>query len=185
MEPLHPEMNFWEPGLLEFRLGVIWRKKRRIYVGTALTILFFLIGLLMIVIDRKMSFLDHNISQMWQSFGKNITGKINSQHKETSSLLQELEQKYNLSTNEVIRKIEEQEEIQLNQTRLALNHNSNKMKQLLKNMANENKDMNLKQMEKIEYNYRTLIEEMIITNETLDVFDSKLKNFVETINHSI
>ena len=185
MEPLHPEMNFWEPGLLEFRLGVIWRKKRRIYVGTALTILFFLIGLLMIVIDRKMSFLDHNISQMWQSFGKNITGKINSQHKETSSLLQELEQKYNLSTNEVIRKIEEQEEIQLNQTRAALNHDSNKMKQLLKNMTNENKDMNLKQMEKIEYNYRTLIEEMIITNETLDVFDSKLKNFVETINHSI
>ena len=122
---------------------------------------------------------------MWQSFGKNITGKINSQHEETSSLLQELEQKYNLSTNEVIRKIEEQEEIQLNQSRLALNHNSNKMKQLLKNMANENKDMNLKQMEKIEYNYRTLIEEMIITNETLDVFDSKLKNFVETINHSI
>ena len=185
MEQLHPEMNFWEPGLLEFRLGVIWRKKRRIYVGTALTILFFLIGLLMIVIDRKMSFLDHNISQMWQSFGKNITGRINSQHKETSSLLQELEQKYNLSTNEVIRKIEEQEEIQLNQTRLALNHNSNKMKQLLKNMANENKDMNLKQMEKIEYNYRTLIEEMIITNETLDVFDSKLKKVVETMNHNI
>ena len=47
MEPLHPEMNFWEPGQLEFRLGVIWR--RIIYVGTALTILLFLIGLSMIV----------------------------------------------------------------------------------------------------------------------------------------
>ena len=185
MEPLDPEMNFWEPGLLEFRLGVIWRKKRKIYVGTALTILFFLIGLLMIVIDRKMSFLDHNISQMWQSFGKNITGKMNSQHKETSSLLQELGQKYNISTNEVIRKIEEQEEIQLNQTRSALNHNSNKMKQILKNMANENKVMNLKLKEKIEYNYRNLIEDMIITNETLDVFDSKLKKVVETMNNSI
>ena len=122
---------------------------------------------------------------MWQSFGKNITGKINSQHEETSSLLQELEQKYNLSTNEVIRRIEEQEEIQLNQTRAALNHDSNKMKQLLKNMTNENKDMNLKLKEKIENNYRTLIEEMINTNETLDVFDSKLKKVVETMNHSI
>ena len=122
---------------------------------------------------------------MWQSFGKNITGKMNSQHEETNSLLQELEQKYNLSTNEVIRKIEEQEEIKLNQTRLALNHNSNKMKQLLKNMTNENEDMNLKLKEKIEYNYRTLIEEMIITNETLDVFDSKLKKVAETMNHSI
>ena len=49
MEQLHPEMNFWEPGLLEFRLGVIWRKKRRTYVGATLTILLFLIGLLMIV----------------------------------------------------------------------------------------------------------------------------------------
>ena len=49
MEPLHREMNFWEPGLLEFRLGVIWRKKRKIYVGATLTILLFLIGLLMIV----------------------------------------------------------------------------------------------------------------------------------------
>lgn len=49
MEPIHPEMNFWEPGLLEFRLGVIWRKKWRIYVGTAVTILFFVIGLLMIL----------------------------------------------------------------------------------------------------------------------------------------
>ena len=122
---------------------------------------------------------------MWQSFGKNITGKINSQHEETSSLLQELEQKYNLSTNEVIRKIEEQEEIQLNQTKVALNHHSNKMKQLLNKMKNENKDMNLKLKEKIENNYRTLIEEMIITNETLDVFDSKLKKVVETMNHSI
>ena len=176
MEQLHPEMNFWEPGLLEFRfLGVIWRKKKIIYVGAALTILLFLISLLMIV---PISFLDHNVSQMWQSFGKNITGKINSQHEETSSLLQELEQKYNLSTNEVIRKIEEQEEIQLNQTRAALNHHSNKMKQLLKNMTNENKDMNLKLKEKIENNYRTLIEEMIITNETLDVFST-------TMNHSI
>ena len=132
-----------------------------------------------------MSFLDHNVSQMWQSFGKNITGKINSQHEETSSLLQELEQKYNLSTNEVIRKIEEQEEIQLNQTRAALNHHSNKMKQLLNIMKNEDKDMNLKLKEKIENNYRTLIEEMIITNETQDVFDSKLKKVVETMNHSI
>ena len=129
--------------------------------------------------------MDHNVSQMWQSFGKNITGKINSQHEETSSLLQELEQKYNLSTNEVIRKIEEQEEIQLNQTKVALNHHSNKMKQLLNKMKNENKDMNLKLKEKIENNYRTLIEEMIITNETLDVFDSKLKKVVETMNHSI
>ena len=134
--------------------------------------------------ERKILFLDHNVSQMWQSFGKNITGKINSQHEETSSLLQELEQKYNFSTNEVIRKIEEQEEIQLNQTKVALNHHSNKMKQLLKNMTNENKDMNLKLKEKIENNYRTLIEEMIITNETLDVFDSKLKTFVETMNQS-
>ena len=49
MEQLHPEMNFWEPGLLEFRLGVFWRKKRKIYVGATLTILLFLIGLLMIV----------------------------------------------------------------------------------------------------------------------------------------
>ena len=172
---------------------------------------------------------------MWQSFGKNITGKINSQHEETSSLLQELEQKYNLSTNEVIkkieeqeeiqlnqtkvalthhsnkkheetryllqeleqkynfstneviRKIEEQEEIQLNQTKVALNHHSNKMKQLLNKMKNEDKDkdMNLKLKEKIENNYRTLIEEMIITNETQDVFDSKLKKVVETMNHSI
>ena len=132
-----------------------------------------------------MSFLDHNVSQMWQSFGKNITGKMNSQHEETNSLLQELEQKYNLSTNEVIRKIEEQEKIKLNQTRAALNHHSNKMKQLLKNMTNENKDMNLKLKEKIENNYRTLIEEMIITNETLDVFDSKLEIIVETMNYSI
>ena len=176
--------------------------------------------------DKKISFLDHNVSQMWQSFGKNITGKINSQHEETSSLLQELEQKYNLSTNEVIkkieeqeeiqsnqtkvalnhhsnkkheetssllqeleqkynfstneviRKIEEQEEIQLNQTKVALNHHSNKMKQLLNKMTNENRDMNLKLKEKIENNYRTLIEEMIITNETLDVFST-------TMNHSI
>ena len=122
---------------------------------------------------------------MWQSFGKNITGKINSQHKETSSLLQELEQKYNLSTNEVIRKIEEQEEIQLNQTKVALNYHSNKMKEHLNKMKNENKDLNLKLKEKIENNYRTLIEEMIFTNETLDVFDSKLKKVVETMNHSI
>ena len=128
-----------------------------------------------------MSFLHHNVSQMWQSFGKNITGKIKSQHEETSSLLQELEQKYNL----VINKIEEQEKIQLNQTRAAVNHHSNKMKQLLKNMTNENEDMNLKLKEKIENNYRTLIEEMINTNETLDVFDSKLKKVVETMNHSI
>ena len=49
MEPLHPEMSFWEPGLLEKGLGVIWRKKRKVYVGTGLTILLFLIGLLMIV----------------------------------------------------------------------------------------------------------------------------------------
>ena len=132
-----------------------------------------------------MSSLDHNVSQMWQSFGKNITGKIDSQHEETSSMLQELEQKHNLSTNEVFRKIEEQEEIQLNQTRAALNHHSNKMKQLLKNMTNENKDMNLKLKEKVENNYRTHIEEMIITNETLDIFDSKLKKVVETMNHSI
>ena len=45
MEQLLPEMNFWEPGLPEFRLGVIWRKN----VGATLTILLFLIGLLMIV----------------------------------------------------------------------------------------------------------------------------------------
>ena len=122
---------------------------------------------------------------MWQSFGKNITGKINSQHEETSSLLQELEQKYNLSTNEVIRRIEEQEEIQLNQTKVALNYHSNKMKEHLNKMKNENKDLNFKLKEKIENNYRTLIEEMIFTNETLDVFDSKLKKVVETINHSI
>ena len=121
---------------------------------------------------------------MWQSFGKNITEKINSQHEETSSLLQELEQNYNLSTNEVIRKIEDQEEIQLNQTKVALNHHSNKMKQLLNKMKTENKDLNLKLKEKIENNYRTLIEEMIITNETLDVLDSKLKKVVETMNHS-
>ena len=121
---------------------------------------------------------------MWQSFGKNITGKINSQHEETSSLLQELEQNYNLSTNEMIRKIEEQEEIQLNQTKVAFNHHSNKMKQLLNKMKNENKDLNLKLKEKIENNYRTLIEDMIITNETLDVLDSKLKKVVETMNHS-
>ena len=114
-------------------------------------------------------------------FGKNITGKINSQHEETSSLLQILEQNYNLSTNEVIRKIEEQEEIQLNQTKVAFNHHSNKMKQLLNKMKNENKDLNLKLKEKIENNY---IEEMIITNETLDVLDSKLKKVVETMNHS-
>ena len=132
--------------------------------------------------DRKISFLEHNVSQMWQSFGKNITGKINSQHEETSSLLQELEQSYNLSTNEVIRKIKDQEEIQLNQTKVALNHHSNKMKQLLNKMKNENKDLNLKLKEKIENNYRTLIEEMIITNETLDVFDSKV---VEIMNQSI
>ena len=134
--------------------------------------------------DRKISFLEHNVSQMWQSFGKNITEKINSQHEETSSLLQELEQNYNLSTNEVIRKIEDQEEIQLNQTKVALNHHSNKMKQLLNKMKTENKDLNLKLKEKIENNYRTLIEEMIITNETLDVLDSKLKKVVETMNHS-
>ena len=134
--------------------------------------------------DRKISFLEHNVSKMWQSFGKNITGKINSQHEETSSLLQELEQSYNLSTNEVIRKIKDQEEIQLNQTKVALNHHSNKMKQLLNKMKNENKDLNLKLKEKIENNYRTLIEQMIITNETLDVLDSKLKKVVETMNHS-
>jgi hypothetical protein len=122
---------------------------------------------------------------MWQLFGKNITGKINSQHEETSSFLQELEQKHNLSTNEVIRKIEEQEEIQLNQIRVTLNDHNNKMKQLLKKMTYENKDMNLNLKEKIENNYKTLIDEIIITNETLDVFDSKLEKVVEIMNHSI
>ena len=122
---------------------------------------------------------------MWQLFGKNITGKINSQHEETSSLLQELEQKHNLSTNEVIRKIEEQEETQLNQIRVTLNDHNNKIKQLLKKMTYENKDMNLNLKEKIENNYKTLIDEIIITNETLDVFDSKLEKVVEIMNHSI
>ena len=126
--------------------------------------------------------MDQHVSKMWQLFGKNITGKINSQHEKTSSLLQELEQKHNLSTNEVIRKIEEQEEIQLNQTKVALNHHSNKMKQLLNKMKNENIDMDLKLKEKIENNYRILIEEMMNTNQTLD---SKYKKVVETMNHSI
>ena len=129
--------------------------------------------------------MDQHVSKMWQLFGKNITGKINSQHEETSSLLQELEQKHNLSTNEVIRKIEEQEETQLNQIRVTLNDHNNKIKQLLKKMTYENKDMNLNLKEKIENNYKTLIDEIIITNETLDVFDSKLEKVVEIMNHSI
>ena len=129
--------------------------------------------------------MDQHVSKMWQLFGKNITGKINSQHEETSSLLQELEQKHNLSTNEVIRKIEEQEETQLNQIRVTLNDHNNKIKQLLKKMTYENKDMNLNLKEKIENNYKTLIDEIIITNETLDVFDSKLEKVVEIMNQSI
>ena len=28
MEQLHPEMNFWEPGLLEFRLGVMYLEEK-------------------------------------------------------------------------------------------------------------------------------------------------------------
>ena len=129
--------------------------------------------------------LDQHVSKMWQLFGKNITGKINSQQEETISLLQELEQKHNLSTNEVIRKIEEQEETQLNQIRVTLNDHNNKIKQLLKKMTYENNDMNLNLKEKIENNYKTLIDEIIITNETLDVFDSKLEKVVEIMNHSI
>ena len=129
--------------------------------------------------------MDQHVSKMWQLFGKNITGKINSQQEETISLLQELEQKHNLSTNEVIRKIEEQEETQLNQIRVTLNDHNNKIKQLLKKMTYENNDMNLNLKEKIENNYKTLIDEIIITNETLDVFDSKLEKVVEIMNHSI